>query len=333
MYDSSASSTVKRLLRPLYGPPRAAFQYVRAARINRAYEAQYRQARRVYAASNGGAAVPLPPLADIGVRYLTGPDAPAFMRLPADWAQQVDALAADADRRFARTDECLFLPRVDRTTLPELTRDVPAVQSGQVISLQLRRPLDLDGLERLARTLLPPIEEHLFGTFVIADKVYAYRNLVGRQQAQVSWLWHYDNHPTPVMKVMVFLTDVDEGRAPLEYVRHAATKKPLIFKTRPLVGNSRVPPREVDAKLAAGYEVAQAIGPKGTILLFDDNVLHRATLARRAHRDIVVLQIRPATFRPERYIDPRWTGTFEHVDFNERPGDFTARPKQSMLSA
>jgi hypothetical protein len=71
----------------------------------------------------------------------------------------------------------------------------------------------------------------------------------------------------------------------------------------------------------------------GTAILFDDNVLHRATLARTGHRDALVFQIRPAAFRPDSYIDPRWTGSFGHDDFNQDPTDYSAHPKRYMLSA
>jgi hypothetical protein len=56
------------------------------------------------------------------------------------------------------------------------------------------------------------------------------------------------------------------------------------------------------------------------MLIFDDNVIHRAVLARASHRDVMVLQLRPATSRVRPCIDPGWTGTFRHSPFNLDPG-------------
>jgi hypothetical protein len=228
----------------------------------------------------------------------------------------------------------MFLPPIDRRSgIAERTADVTAVQRGEVISLQLREPENLPGLEGLARALLPQIETHVYGAHVIVDKVYVYRNLIARQREQVSWLWHYDNHPTPLLKLMVYLTPVTPDRAPFEYIRHVQSGRPLMFDPYPLLGNSRVPHERVNEYFENGYAVQQAVGPIGTAILFDDNVLHRATLARTEHRDALVFQIRPAAFRPDSYIDPRWTGSFGHDDFNHDPTDYSAHRKRRMLSA
>jgi hypothetical protein len=228
----------------------------------------------------------------------------------------------------------MFLPPLARgPDVPERTADVPAVQSGDVISLQLRAPEALPGLEELARAILPQIERHVYGAHVIVDKVYAYRNLIGRQREQVSWLWHYDNHPTQVLKLMVYLTPVDAGRAPMEYVRNSRSGKALVFEPYPLLGTSRIPADRMNEYFTQGYAVVQVLGPAGTAILFDDNVLHRATLARTAHRDALVFQIRPATFRPGSYIDAKWTGSFGHDDFNQDPTDYAVHRKRRTLSA
>jgi hypothetical protein len=324
---------LKKILRPVYGPPRAALQTVRGRRINRAYDSQYQEAKAVYAAAGNVADLRVRSLKDVGVRVLNGSDAAGVVDMPGNWDALVACCARAVREAFSRSSNCWFLPPIPRGALPESTSDVPAVQRGEVISLQLSRPLDLDGLSDLANAIVPELEAHVFGSFVLVDKVYAYRNLVSGQKEQVSWLWHYDNHPTEVLKLMVYLTDVDAGRAPFEYLRHGSTLAPLMAEPTPLRGDSRVAKDVVERRLAEGYVVHQAVGTSGTALLFDDNVIHRATLARTAPRDALVLQVRPATFRPERYIDRQWTGSFEHIDVNNDPWQYAAVPKPRRLSA
>ena len=316
----------------MYAPPRDALHYLRARRINRAYSAQYAAARAEFGSQ--GERLSIPSLQDVGVRHLTGPEAEPWVQLPGDWNSRVSRIASAADAAFAQVSNCRFLPPIDRgAAIPERTADVPAVQRGEVISLQLRAPENLPDLEDVAQTILPQIETHVYGAHVIVDKIYVYRNLVARQREQVSWLWHYDNHPTQLLKVMVYLTPVDAERAPFEYIRHTESGKPLMFDPYPLLGNSRVSHDRVSSYFENGYAVARVVGPAGTVVLFDDNVLHRATLARTAHRDVLVFQIRPAAFRPESYIAPQWTGSFGHDDFNQDPTDYAAHAKRRMLSA
>jgi hypothetical protein len=306
---------------------------MRARRINRAYEEQYAEARRLFARGSKPQPLAITSLEEVGVRFLNGPESEGFVTLPADWSAIVARCASAVAEAFERTENVLFLPAVERQALPPLTPDVPAMQRGEVISLQLRRAAGLPGVNEIAGVLLPQVQERVYGSYLIADKVYAYRNVVSRQREQVSWLWHYDNHPTPLLKVMVYLTDVDPGRAPFEYVRHRETRRGLVFPPRPLLGNSRVAPERVEQYLRSGYETHLATGPAGTAILFDDNVLHRATLAREQHRDVLVLQIRPATFRPDHFVDEAWSGSFQHVDFPEDPRQYAPRPKPKMLSA
>ena len=128
------------------------------------------------------------------------------------------------------------------------------------------------------------------------------------------------------------LTDVGPLNAPFEYVRRKGSGEPVKYAPQPLLGNSRVSAAHVDKLLASGHETVKATGPQGTMLIFDDNVLHRATFAREGRRDALVYQIRPAVFKPEERLDRRWSGSFEHVDFNPRPDDYQVRLKAHRFS-
>lgn len=332
MQVNTSRSLVKRILKPVVTPPLTAFQYLRARRIVRDYAANYQKSRELYRAEGQADARTIPSLERLGVRIVTPGAAENVIDLPPDYDARVARVAADVVRRFEVTANCMFMPRVDRGTLPARTADVQAVKDGDVISLQLKEAIAVDGVRELGEAILPEIERKLFGAYVIVDKVYVYRNLVTRQQEQVSWLWHYDNHPTEVMKIMIYLTDVGPLNAPFEYVRNRASGEPVQYAPQPLLGNSRVSAADVDKLLASGHEATKATGRRGTMLIFDDNVLHRATFAREGRRDALVYQIRPAVFRPQERLDPRWSGSFEHVDFNRRPDDYGVRLKAHRFS-
>jgi hypothetical protein len=330
--NTGPKSILKRVLRPVYHPPRAAYQYLRARRIVRDYANHYRASQAAYQAAGEPDSRALPSLERLGVRVVHPGESQDLVDLPAHYPSLVDRIAGDVNRRFERSANCLFMPRVVRDGLPERTADVPAIRDRDVISLQMIDAASVAGVAELSEALLPGVERRIFGAWVIVDKVYVYRNLVTRQPEQVSWLWHYDNHPTEVVKIMIYLTDVGDLNAPFEFVRRKDTGDALAFTPRPLLGNSRVAAAKVDELIGAGHEVVKATGPRGTMVIFDDNVLHRATFPREGLRDVLVYQIRPSTFRPAPRLDPRWSGSFEHVDFNTRPDDYSARPKPKKVS-
>ena len=325
-------TAAKAVLRPFYAPPRTAVQYVRALRIARAYARNYRAARQVFRAVEPAPDPIVPELADVGVTTVAPQAAGRALQTPSDFVDRVRTMAEEVDRRFASPHGSMFLPPVDRSALPDRTIEMDAVRRGLVISQQLKDPLTVPGIDTLCAELLPAIERHVFGCYVIVDKVYIYRNLVSRQPRQLSWLWHYDNHPTEVLKLMMYLTDVTERTAPLEYLRHRRSRKALTLIPKPMLGHSRISHARVEEYLANGYESHKATGPRGTVILFADNVLHRANIAEDAHRDVLVYQLRPATFHPERRIDRRWTGSFEHVDVNPDPDDYHVRPKPRRMT-
>ncbi|MEP7152362.1 MAG: phytanoyl-CoA dioxygenase family protein [Nitrospira sp.] len=174
--------------------------------------------------------------------------------------------------------------------------------------------------------MIPQLERTVFGTYLIVDKIYAYRNLVSRREKQVSWRWHADNHPRQIKKIALYLTDVDQDTGAMEYLRSTRTGEALLMEPKPLLGVN-ITDRKLAEYHANGYQPYRLTGKSGTAVLFDDNIVHKANIPIKGYRDAIFLQIRPCTFRPERYIDEQWTGSFEHVDFNADPYEYQPKPK------
>lgn len=303
-------------------------RYLRGKYILRRYTAHYRHAQRAYKKAGGPSVRTLGTPSDIGVRvFEPGADGNAIS-LPSGYDALVTRVAMSAANAMARSAGCRFFPPVPKGMLPERTDQVPAVVNGSVITIQLHDPFRLDGLAELCDPLLEQLEQHLFQSYAICDKVYVYRSPISTQAPSRSWLWHFDNHPREMVKVMVYLTDVSDGAAPFEYVRERSSGQPLYGSPiAPLHGLSRVSNEDVDRRLASGWGRHRVTGPRGTIVVFDDNVVHRATLARTAHRDVVVFQVRPSTFRATSRLDGRWTGSFAHKSINRDPWQLEPEPR------
>ena len=145
-------------------------------------------------------------------------------------------------------------------------------------------------IQELSNILIPQAEANYYGCNLRCDKIYIYRN-VPCNKKQSSWIWHYDNNPPTVLKLMVYLTDVDETTAPLQVVNGQTFEPtrlgPSQWKSAP--NNSRVPESEIDEEKIKSY-----YGGAGTTMLFYPNTTHRATSPDPGkHRDILVIRVKP----------------------------------------
>lgn len=269
-------------------------------------------------------AVPSP--VDVKVRVCLPSRACNFIDLGDVYVKAIARVREDVAVRFEESKNCRFFPHLAPQQLPERTEDVPAVREREIIALQLKDPHAVDGLEAICSLVMPQLECNVYRSRVVVDKVYLYRNLVSKRSAQLSWLWHYDNHPNEILKVMIYLTDVDEGSGPFEYLR-SATGVAIALRPRPLCGHSRLPPSFVQRQVVQGCSAQRVTGPAGTLILFDNNVAHKANIPGKGHRDVVVFQVRPSDFEARSYVDPHWTGSFEHEDFSRDPRQYVPRAK------
>lgn len=297
--------------------------YLRGRRILSRYSAHYRRAQRVFRANADGN---VPGVIDeVGVEVIRPGVPGARIALPAAFPVMVERVARQVGEAMAVAANCRFVPALHSQPVPERTDAVPEVIDGRVLTIQLRDPLAIEGLQGLCEPLMDELERTLYGCFVIADKVYVYRSPVSRQPRSASWTWHFDNHPREVLKVLVYLTDVDEGRAPFEYLAAPRTGAAVPGgPLTPLFGDGRVAPDEIDRLQGDGCQAIRVTGPRGTVIVFDNNVIHRATPAASGPRDVLVLQVRPSTMKLTPRIDPRWTGSFTHWDINRDPADLAA---------
>jgi hypothetical protein len=96
--------------------------------------------------------------------------------------------------------------------------------------------------------------------------------------------WHRDPEEEHVVKVFLYVGDVDEGTGPFEYVRSSAPggRYGHLWPWRAGEG-IRPPDDELAAAVAPGDRVV-CTGPAGTLILCDTSGFHRGGFARTAPR-------------------------------------------------
>jgi len=277
------------------------------------YEAHHEKAKAIYAKDNGPSKSKLA-LSDLGVQLVYPNLASDVIELPENYMKLVNKLAKQAEERLSRK-ECCFFP--------------PGVNPKEDVTLRLRdeENYSISGIEELAQSILPQLERKYYHSYLHLEKCYFYRSFPTDNAPRTSWLWHYDNHPTEIHKVIIYLTDVTEDSGPFEYIRNKDGVAKVIPPSRRGISHwkgpkwkaSRVPIDVIDEYLKAGYEAHKAVGKKGTMLIFDNNCVHRANVAKSGHRDVFAMQIRPAKTQMRPYLSRDWTGGFEANDIVKDP--------------
>ncbi|MCY4524247.1 MAG: hypothetical protein OXB84_05875 [Halobacteriovoraceae bacterium] len=172
-------------------------------------------------------------------------------------------------------------------------------------------------LEDVAQIILPQIEKNLFNSFCLMDGCYIYRNIYSSNKKHSSWIPHFDNQPKEIIKVMVYLSDVNnEQDAPICFLlkNGKGIKKESIYKDsfKNQYG-SRISKKEMNSYINQGYSFIPFLGKKGTVIIFDNNLIHKATVPSIGKfRDAIVFSIRPWPKRNIKYINKETTRSFYH---------------------
>jgi hypothetical protein len=99
--------------------------------------------------------------------------------------------------------------------------------------------------------------------------------------------WHRDPSDAHVVKVFVYLSDVDEGAGPFEYVRSSSSGGRYGDLWPWSEGYRYPPPGELEAAIAPEDRLTMT-GPAGTIVVCDTGGFHRGGFAKSAPRILSV---------------------------------------------
>lgn len=136
--------------------------------------------------------------------------------------------------------------------------------------------------------IAPVLDAYYASRYYVRD-VYCYRTQP-IPEVQGSFAWHQDNYPPGSLKVMIHLSPVlsaDDGPLAIAVGSHAGF--------RPELG--RIGDRHEDAAVRGRYRVLECLGGPGTVIIFNNNTIHRATDPRRGRRDVVNFTLFPCLWR------------------------------------
>jgi hypothetical protein len=170
--------------------------------------------------------------------------------------------------------------------------DIPDHVKSYLFVLLGRRPI-LDPIDIFTRFALQPdilsIANSYFGMLTKLRYHNVWHTFPTPAPARESQLWHRDPEDRYVLKIFVYLTNVDEGAGPLSYAPGTHVQgavKTAVESKLVREGQTNVR-RSDDAQMDAVVprkDWITAIGPKGTVVLADTRGYHKGGWARERER-------------------------------------------------
>lgn len=163
------------------------------------------------------------------------------------------------------------------------------------------RPIDgairlKDGIAQLPQicdVITPRIVQTVEAYFRSFFKIYwvqVYRTVPSERQPEASFLWHVDNCPPQVVKLMVYLTDTYEDTGAFRLKPRPLSQDLIRRGFWDRARNERFASLLEDTSTTTVFE-----GPKGTRILFLNwGCVHRAKHPERSHRDVAVFNFVPS---------------------------------------
>ena len=154
-----------------------------------------------------------------------------------------------------------------------------------------------DGIARLPEIVdvfTPDIVQAVESYFRSYFKIYwvqVYRTLPSANPPEKSFLWHVDNCPQEVVKLMVYLTDTRENTGAFRLKPRPLSRSMLARGFWDRAQNVRFERELEDDATTTVFE-----GGKGTRILFLNwGCIHRAKHPELSHRDVAVFNLIPST--------------------------------------
>jgi hypothetical protein len=197
----------------------------------------------------------------------------------------LEAIASLNDGRFdyERRGDIVYSP--DGVKLQEASETTPE-QFARYYFLHIKNyGTKLDVYDHVDAIIRPILSAYYRSNYYYRE-MDCYRSQPVGSAFSGSYAWHRDNYPPGSLKVIGYLTDVlavDDG--PL--VVAAGSQRgfqPELGKVGP-----RVPREDVEGRL----ELRACLGKKGTLVLFNNNAVHRAANPLRGYREVFNALILP----------------------------------------
>ena len=182
--------------------------------------------------------------------------------------------------------------REQAATIADARRDadIPGKKKTFIYELLGSRPT-LDPQSIFVRFAVQPAFLHIandyFGMFTHLRFYNVWHTFTTTVEARRSQLWHRDPEDWQILKVFVYLSDVDEGAGPFTYAPGTHPRGKVRTRPESFREQGHGAERSTDEQMAAVVPPDRwvtAVGAKGTVIFADTKGYHRGGLARDRDR-------------------------------------------------
>jgi hypothetical protein len=207
-----------------------------------------------------------------------------------EYAKKASAFSREGYLVIPPTHDPAFLEKLSQSVDSLFERSEGCVNLGPGLS-RLRDGYEL--LPELESFLTEEVDnalQHYFRSFFKIYSINIYRIIPDEKQPDQSFLWHLDNCPRSVIKLMVYLDDTTEETGAFRLKPRSVSEILLRQGFWDRKKNDQF------SSILDDHTSTKVIeGPVGTSILFQDGrCIHKATLPRRKHRDVVTFVVQPS---------------------------------------
>ena len=180
-------------------------------------------------------------------------------------------------------------------------------------ALKIFNILDCKPVIQIGNHFAKELSKKLYNTEVVVDIVHTYKSINRKTNfKKSSWLWHYDNASPGQIKIMIYLNDVSNNNGCFQVMTN--NDKCYLYQSSKVSPNldqgakTRITSEFINYLNANGYKPYDIVGPAGTFIVFNQNILHRATVPTKSpEREVIIFNFRPYYKPVNFHIDKNFT--------------------------
>jgi hypothetical protein len=135
-----------------------------------------------------------------------------------------------------------------------------------------------------------------YGSYFQPYWIQIQRTTPGKTQADTSFGWHMDDNPREMLKLFVYLNDVQESNGAFRAFSLTHSRRILLKGFMSNSTDARIASQVIaDKHLQKNPHSLKVLeGPEGTVLAFDNNLVHKGTAPEVGYRHVIQIPVYPS---------------------------------------
>jgi len=187
--------------------------------------------------------------------------------------------------------------------------------------------MDIDSQKHTANWIFAILQqfanpvESFFESYFEPYHIIIQKTVPGATTADTSFGWHVDDNPDEYIKLFIYLNDVSEENGAFRAFDLESSQRILQRKFKSYSPNDRIESQPIADKFLIDNPESLKIleGPAGTVLAFDNNLVHKGTAPRIGFRYAIQIPVIPS-------LKPLSLETVEKALTSPRLRDYPADP-------